>query len=120
MVPTTNGSQAVTLGTGPGQSMTTLDVDFGFAEAAKIKATSSTISTVTAFWRRAEPSLAGVTVILTGTDSNGNPVTKTATTNSNGEYSFLVPQGNYAITYNTGAPIPGTGLQRRPPRLTCR
>ncbi len=55
-----------------------------------------------------ETGLAGVTVTLTGTDINGNAVNRTApVTTGNGEYSFLVPAGNYSITYNA-APVAGT------------
>jgi large repetitive protein len=46
-----------------------------------------------------EPPLAGVTVTLTGTDANGNPVSLTTTTKPDGTYSFPdVPAGNYTVT----------------------
>jgi protocatechuate 3,4-dioxygenase beta subunit len=50
-----------------------------------------------------EPGIPGVTVTLTGTDGQGNPVNLTVTTGPNGEYSFedLVP-GTYKLTF--GAP----------------
>ncbi|MDA9208111.1 hypothetical protein N9O61_04410, partial [Octadecabacter sp.] len=59
-----------------------------------------------------------VTVRLTGTDLNGNPITRTVNT-TNGTYLFdLLPQGNYTVTrdpitsenyLDDGHYIPGTG-----------
>jgi large repetitive protein len=47
----------------------------------------------------AEPGIAGVTVQLTGTDVNGNAVTRTATTDGSGNYSFGdLLQGTYTVT----------------------
>ena len=46
-----------------------------------------------------EPGLAGVTLILTGTDTAGNPVRQTVTTGADGSYNFVnLPAGNYIIT----------------------
>lgn len=45
-----------------------------------------------------EPGIAGVTLTLGGTDSLGNPVTRTTTTDSNGNWSFSVPAGAYTVT----------------------
>jgi large repetitive protein len=46
-----------------------------------------------------EPGLAGVTITLTGTDVNGQPVTRTTTTDASGDYNFanLAP-GTYTVT----------------------
>ncbi|WP_140844353.1 SdrD B-like domain-containing protein [Variovorax guangxiensis] len=46
-----------------------------------------------------EPGIAGVSVTLTGTDTNGNPVTRTLVTDANGDYAFatLAP-GSYTVT----------------------
>lgn len=45
-----------------------------------------------------EPGIAGVQVRLTGTDDQGNPVDKTATTGSDGAYSFSnLRPGTYAV-----------------------
>jgi large repetitive protein len=44
-----------------------------------------------------EEPIAGVTITLTGTDSNGNPVTRTAVTDANGQYQIIgLPPSNAA------------------------
>jgi hypothetical protein len=49
--------------------------------------------------------LSGVTITLTGTDNNGNPVTLTAVTDSNGFYQFIsVMPGSYTLS---SGPVPG-------------
>lgn len=46
-----------------------------------------------------EPSIAGVTVTLTGTDDLGDPVNRTTTTNSSGSYQFTnLRTGTYTVT----------------------
>jgi hypothetical protein len=46
-----------------------------------------------------EPGIGGVTVKLSGTDANGNPVNATQTTNVDGFYEFLgLAEGTYKIT----------------------
>ncbi|WP_374212390.1 IPTL-CTERM sorting domain-containing protein [Thiothrix subterranea] len=42
--------------------------------------------------------IAGVTVVLSGTDSFGNPVSLTTVTAADGNYQFLVPPGVYTLT----------------------
>ena len=47
-----------------------------------------------------EPGIAGVTVTLNGTDINGQPVTRTTTTDANGKYNFdNLPAGTYTVTF---------------------
>ncbi len=83
---------------GPGQS--SLDNDFGYFIGARVEAN--------VFWDRngngildgGESLLSGVTVTLSGTDTFGNPVNVTADTDSNGNVVFLVPEGNYTISYS--------------------
>jgi len=49
-----------------------------------------------------ESGISGVTVTLTGTDSLGNSITMTTTTNANGQYLFSnLPQGTYTVTFGT-------------------
>ena len=59
----------------------------------------------------------GVTITLTGTDKDGNAVSRTVVTAPDGSYSFdLLPEGNYTITrgnpsepnYSDGTDTPGT------------
>lgn len=45
-----------------------------------------------------EPGIGGVTLTLTGTDANGQPVTQTTTTNAAGNYSFTTLPGTYTVT----------------------
>jgi large repetitive protein len=58
-----------------------------------------------------ETGIAGVPVTLTGTDINGNPVSLSTTTDSNGNYSFgdLVQSDAAGYTVNEGAIPPGAG-----------
>ncbi len=65
-----------------------------------------------------EPAIPGTLVTLTGTDAVGNPVSRTATTDANGNYLFpLLPAAGdkgYVVTetqpagYNQGTNAPGT------------
>ena len=60
--------------------------------------------------------IAGVTIALTGTDLRANPVSRTATSGSDGAYSFqLLPPGTYSVAetqpagYADGSESVGTG-----------
>jgi hypothetical protein len=68
-----------------------------------------------------EPGLPGWTIRLTGTDGGGNAVEMTATTGSDGSYSFSVPPGTYTVyetlpdaTWKQSFPRPGTGIVTAP------
>ncbi len=53
-----------------------------------------------------EQGIASITVDLTGTDVNGNTITRTTTTGSDGSYLFSdLPAGNYAVTEPTQPPM---------------
>ena len=55
-----------------------------------------------------EPAIAGVTLTLTGTDSLGNAVTRTTTSDASGNWTFSVPAGTYTVTETQpGAFLPG-------------
>jgi len=97
MVATTSTHVGVSLGAG--QAVT--NVDFGMAEAAYLEGTVFHDDNFSGVLDSGEAGVANVTVTLTGTDSNGNPVLRTTTTSASGEYAFVVPAGNYTITYNT-------------------
>lgn len=55
-----------------------------------------------------EPGIAGVTLRLTGTDSGGNAIALTTTTDANGNWSFTVPAGTYSVAEDQPAAyLPG-------------
>ncbi len=64
-----------------------------------------------------EDGLPTISVTLTGTDIFGNPVNITMDTDADGHYSFIVPDGNYTITYNTSRSTTRR-LSGRPPSDT--
>ncbi|MET3464246.1 SdrD B-like domain-containing protein [Variovorax atrisoli] len=55
-----------------------------------------------------EPAIAGVTIRLSGTDSSGNPIALTTTTDAGGNWSFTVPAGTYSVVEDQPAAyLPG-------------
>lgn len=55
-----------------------------------------------------EPGIAGVTMQLSGTDTLGNAVTRTTTTDANGNWSFTVQAGTYSVVeIQPAAYLPG-------------
>lgn len=108
MLPTSPEGVAVNLA--PAQAF--LNADYGFIEKSIIEGyvyhdvDSSTLKDP------AEPGLANVDVRIIGTDSRGNPVDLTVTTNGGGEYTHFVAPGSYTLTYNTADPDIPVGLTR--------
>ncbi len=92
-----------------------LTADFGFIEGALVSGTVFYDKNSSGALDSGELGLGTVTVTLTGKDISGNTVTKTTTT-VGGNYSFIVPPGNYTISYDTtktttlGYPKPTTPL----------
>lgn len=103
MITSTDETIAFTLGTGPGQSMTNLDVDSGFVEASRVEGHVFHDVNFSGSMDSGEPGLPFVVVTLSGTDFNGNPILLTTTTDADGEYVFIIPPGDYTITYDNGA-----------------
>jgi uncharacterized repeat protein (TIGR01451 family) len=83
---------------GPGEAF--VAADFGYYQGARGEGNVFWDDNRNAYFEGAEPGLASVTVTLTGTDMAGNPVTRTTTTDANGHYTFLVPEGDYTLTYS--------------------
>ncbi|HSN76964.1 MAG TPA: SdrD B-like domain-containing protein [Anaerolineae bacterium] len=97
MVTTTGDNQAVTLNANQAYN----DADFGVAETARVEGTLFHDVNNNGVLDGGDIVLpAGVVVTLTGVDINGDPVSLTTTTDANGEYLFLVPPGDYTITYD--------------------
>lgn len=99
IVPTTGDVVYKQLGAGTSYA----DADFGYFEGALIQGTVfHDVNHDGTLAASGEPGLTNITVTLTGTDNDGNSVTRTVKTNTNGHYQFVVPAGRYTVTYNTG------------------
>lgn len=62
-------------------------------------------------FNNADTGLAGVTLNLTGTDINGQPITKTTVTDADGHYNFSgLPEGTYTVTEPTQPPRTNNGI----------
>jgi len=85
----------------PGQ--TNDSVDSGFVQAAHIGDFVWNDTNANGIQDAGEPGIAGVTVTLTGTDINGNPMVLKTTTGANGIYGFDVQPGTYTVTFSTPA-----------------
>ena len=94
--PTTDNVVAVSLNAG--QSY--LDADFGYFIGARVAGNVFWDENRDAYFSSVEDGLAGITVTLTGTDMFGNPISLTTTTDADGHYTFLVPEGDYTVTYD--------------------
>jgi protocatechuate 3,4-dioxygenase beta subunit len=75
--------------------------DFGYYEGAALEGTIYHDENANELLDGGEAGVgANITVTLTGTDVNGNPVTQTVETDADGNYRFVVPPGDYTITYD--------------------
>ena len=67
-----------------------------------------------------DPGLPGWKINLSGTDGMGNAINATTTTDANGNYSFVVPPGTYAVyetpqaNWTQTAPLAGPGVITAP------
>ncbi|NJN84123.1 MAG: hypothetical protein HC802_18835 [Caldilineaceae bacterium] len=100
MVSTTGTEAPVNLAAGQAY----LAADFGFIEAAEVKGSVFHDVDSNGVKSPSEPGLPSITVVLTGTDINNNPVSLVYTTTATGAYEFIVPPGTYTITYDTADP----------------
>ncbi len=97
IVPTTPNVRDVDLT--PGQDV--LTADFGYYQGARVEGNVFHDTDRNGVFDGGESGLTPVTVTLTGFDDFGNPVSATTTTDAAGHFMFLVPEGNYTLTYNT-------------------
>lgn len=103
------GGTATTVGTTPSAVAGIVLTTPGAASNANLFAEVATTSTIAGrvfldfdndgVFEPGDTGLATVTLELTGTDSNGNAVTRTATTDAQGNYTFPnLPAGTYTVT----------------------
>ena len=97
IVPTTGDVIYVNLGAGQHYE----DADFGYFVGALVQGNVWHDENRNGMMDDDEEGLEGVTVTLTGTVMDGNPVNLTTTTDANGHYVFIVPEGDYTLTYST-------------------
>ena len=96
VVPTTSDFIYYDLGAGEHY----LDADFGYYRGARVEGNVFWDDNRNAWFEDSEIGLTNVTVTLTGTDMSGNPITRTTTTAPDGSFYFLVPEGDYTVTYD--------------------
>ncbi|MCC6612838.1 MAG: isopeptide-forming domain-containing fimbrial protein [Anaerolineae bacterium] len=74
-------------------------VDFGYQGAQSVSGSIWRDDDSSGAQNGVEPDLAGIPVMLTGTDANGNAISFTTTTDAAGDYNFAnVPPGTYTVT----------------------
>ncbi len=106
MIVTTGEYLPVTLGTGPGQSMQNLTADFGFVEAALVEGLVFHDVNQNGVFDASEPILPNITTFAYSPGTDGqlgtldDALAATTTTNTNGEFQFILDPGPYRITYN--------------------
>ena len=83
----------------PGE--TYLGADFGYFLGARIEGDVFWDANRDAIFESGETGLSPVTVTLNGTDMFNSPVSATTPTDVAGHFAFVVPEGNYTLTYST-------------------
>jgi len=96
-VPTTPNIRVVNLGAG--QSV--LTADFGYYVGAKVEGNVFWDKDRNGLFDGGDSGLSPVTVTLTGTDKDGNTISLSTTTDSSGHFAFVVPEGDYTLSYST-------------------
>lgn len=97
IAPTTANVIAVTLPAGG----SILTADFGYYQGARVEGNIFHDDDRNTLFEAGENGLAGITVTITGFDMFGNPVSETTTTDADGHFVFVVPEGDYTLTYAT-------------------
>jgi uncharacterized repeat protein (TIGR01451 family) len=90
---------------GPGEAF--LAADFGYYQGARVEGNVFWDDNRNAYFEGVEAGLTNVTVTLVGTDLAGNPVSRTTTTDADGHFAFLVPEGDYTLTYSNASLLAG-------------
>ncbi len=112
-VPTTADVVFVDLGAGEDYDT----ADFGYYEGARVEGNVFWDANHNGILEPGEMLLEGITVTLTGTDINGTPVSVTVDTDADGHYVFIVPEGDYTVTYDftdVQSSYPALGEQTTP------
>jgi protocatechuate 3,4-dioxygenase beta subunit len=95
MVATTGTKHAVSLSANQDYAL----ADFGFIESAEVEGHVFHDKDHNGSFDGSEVGLPSVTVTLTGTTDDGTVITLTVATDAAGEYKFIVPPGEYVVTY---------------------
>ncbi|MEI6604795.1 MAG: SdrD B-like domain-containing protein [Verrucomicrobiota bacterium] len=97
VVPTTAEVQVKTLAGG----QTYLGADFGYFQGARVNGNVFWDANRDAVFDVGEAGLPSVTISLTGFDLSNSPVAATVTSDTGGHFYFIVPEGDYTLTYST-------------------
>jgi uncharacterized repeat protein (TIGR01451 family) len=98
VVPTTVDQLSVVL---TPENMAIDTADFGYYRGARVQGSVYHDNDRNGIREPGEIGLAGIVVTLTGFDKFGNPVSETTTTDVDGNFIFIVPAGDYTLTYST-------------------
>lgn len=116
MIVSTGESYGITLGTGLGESMSNMDADFGFIEAAKVEGHVFHDVNGNAVFDPSETPLNNITVRAHEPGADGilgtsdDVLAATTATDVKGEYGFILPPGDYRIVYDTAQIPPALSL----------
>jgi len=97
VVPTTDNIVSVALDPG----VDYVDADFGYYQGARVEGDVFHDDNRSTVFETGEDGLEGIKVTLTGTDLFGNYFEIITYTDADGHYSFIVPEGDYTVTYAT-------------------